>query len=138
MATTAGVAKLSDDTATNEPTPEISARKIPAPSGYHILLAILKPPKETEGGILKADVTVEIEQTSSVIGHIVAMGDDCYQNKERFPHGAWCKEGDFVLVGAYKGTRFKVEDGMVTQEFRIINDDTVLAVVDDPRGYRRV
>ena len=138
MATTAGVAKLSDDTATNEPTPEISARKIPAPSGYHILLAILKPSKMTEGGILKADVTVEIEQTSSVIGHVVAMGPDCYQNKERFPHEPWCKVGDFALVGAYRGTRFVVEDAGIAQEFRIINDDTVLAVVDDPRGYRRV
>ena len=132
MATTAEISSIFED------VPELNERKIPTPSGYHILLAILKPSKMTEGGILKADVTVEIEQTSSVIGHIVAMGDDCYQNKERFPHGAWCKEGDFVLVGAYKGTRFKVEDGMVTQEFRIINDDTVLAVVDDPRGYRRV
>jgi hypothetical protein len=33
----------------------------------------------------------------------------------------------------YSGTRFKVNG----QEFRLINDDMVEAVVDDPRGYTR-
>lgn len=112
-------------------------RRVPIPTGYHILLAIPTVESMTEGGILKADVTVEIEQTSSVIGHVVAVGSDCYDG-ERHPNGPWCGIGDFVLVGAFKGTRFKVEDNGVSQEFRIINDDVVLAVVDDPRGYRRV
>jgi co-chaperonin GroES (HSP10) len=61
------------------------------------------------------------------------MGPDCYLDKERFPTKPYCKEGDFVLIRAFQGTRFKVHG----EEFRIINDDNVEAVVDDPRGYSR-
>ena len=64
---------------------------------------------------------------------VLKQGDLCYKDENKFPTGAWCKEGDFVLVRAYAGTRFKIHG----REFRMINDDTVLGVVQDPRGYER-
>ena len=87
-----------------------------------------------EGGIIKAQATISIEETASVVGFVIAMGPDCYQDKKRFPNGPWCSEGDFIIMRAYSGTRISIHG----KEFRIINDDTVEAVVDDPRGISRV
>jgi co-chaperonin GroES (HSP10) len=109
--------------------------QLPIPKGWRILIAIPEVEDKTTGGILKADVTKHIEQTSSVIGLVLDMGDQCYKDTDRFGSSKpWCKTGDFVLIGAYKGVRFNIHG----KEFRIINDDTVQAVVDDPRGYARV
>tara|TARA_R110000824_G_scaffold36774_5_gene113838 strand:+ start:2033 stop:2440 length:408 start_codon:yes stop_codon:yes gene_type:complete len=112
-----------------------TASSLPVPKGWRILLAIPEVEEKTAGGIIKADSTKHIEQTSTVIGLVLAMGSRCYKDEERFGKDSepWCKEGDFVLTGAYKGVRFHVYG----KEFRIINDDTVQAVVDDPRGYTR-
>jgi len=74
------------------------------------------------------------EETASIVGFVIKMGDLCYQDESKFPTGPWCKEGDWVMFRAYSGTRFKVHSA----EFRLINDDTVEAVVQDPRGVRRV
>jgi len=64
---------------------------------------------------------------------VVAMGPDCYGDKDRFPTGPWCKVGDFVLVRPNAGTRVEIHG----TEMRVINDDSVEAVVLDPRGIRR-
>ena len=106
---------------------------LPQPKGWRILLAIPDVQEKTDGGIIKADSTKSIEQTSTVVGLVLEMGDQCYGDTERFGETPWCKKGDFVLIGAYKGVRFRIFD----KEFRLINDDTVQAVVDDPRGYTR-
>jgi co-chaperonin GroES (HSP10) len=73
------------------------------------------------------------EETASIIGYVMRVGPDAYSDPARFPAGAWCKEGDFVIFRSYSGTRFKVQG----REFRLINDDTVEATVEDPRGYSR-
>jgi|TARA_R110000824_G_scaffold162073_8_gene337661 co-chaperonin GroES (HSP10) len=115
-------------------TPKV-ASQLPIPKGWRMLIAIPEVEEKTMGGIIKADATKHIEQTSTVVGCVLAMGDRCYVDEDRFGADAepWCKEGDFVLIGAYKGVRFNIRG----KEFRIINDDTVQAVVDDPRGYTR-
>ena len=77
-----------------------------------------------------ADITRRVEETASIIGFVIKMGPDCYKDEKRFPNGAYCKEGDFVIMRAYSGTRMKIHG----KEFRIINDDTVEAVVQDPTG----
>jgi len=112
---------------------EIDAAQLPVPVGYRILIAIPEVEKVTKGGIIKADITKDIEATAMVVGFVLETGPDIYTDKERFPSGPWCKKGDFVLIGAYKGTRFRIHG----KEFRIINDDTVQGVVQDPRGYTR-
>jgi len=111
------------------------AQVLPEPKGWRILLAIPEAEEKTEGGIFKADITRDIESTSTVLGLVLEMGDQCYQDPERFGPDTkpWCKKGDFVLIGAYKGVRFRIHG----KEFRIINDDTVQATVGDPRGYTR-
>jgi co-chaperonin GroES (HSP10) len=107
--------------------------QLPEPKGWRMLIAIPEVEAVTAGGIIKADSTKQIEQTSSVVGLVLKMGSQCYNDAERFGDTPWCKEGDFVLIGAYKGVRFNIHG----KEFRLINDDTVQAVVDDPRGYSR-
>ncbi len=106
------------------------ATKLPKPTGYKILIALPKPEETTEGGILKATQTLQDEEIGSIIGMVLEIGPDCYQDKARFPNGPYCKEGDFVMMRSYSGTRFKLEG----EEFRLINDDSVEAVVEDPRG----
>jgi len=115
-------------------TPEEKANQLPEPSGYRILCAIPDAEKEHAGGILKADDTMRMEEVLSTVFFVVKMGPDCYQDKTRFPNGPWCKVGDFVLARPNTGTRLKIHG----REFRIINDDSVEGIVQDPRGISRV
>jgi co-chaperonin GroES (HSP10) len=112
---------------------EEKATQLPKPSGYRILCAIPEMEKEYESGILKADETVRVEETLTTVLFVVDLGPDCYTDKVRFPNGPWCKKGDFILVKPYSGSRLVIHG----RDFRIINDDTVEAVVDDPRGIKR-
>jgi co-chaperonin GroES (HSP10) len=114
------------------PEGEADAKQLPVPSGYRILIALPKAEETYESGIVKASLTQTIEQVSTVVGFVLAIGPDAYKG-EKYISGPWCKEGDFVLIGPYSGSRFKVHG----QEFRMIDDDHVLGVVQDPRGYSR-
>lgn len=109
------------------------AKLLPDPKGFKILCAVPHVDEEFESGIIKADDTKRVEEQTTVVLFVIKMGDLCYADKERFPTGPWCKEGDFVLTRPYSGTRVVIHG----REFRIINDDTVEAVVEDPRGIRR-
>lgn len=109
------------------------AKQLPKPSGYRILCAIPEQEKETEGGILKADITIQNEELLTTVLFVVELGPDCYKDTTRFPSGAWCKQGDFVLVRPHAGSRLVIHG----REFRMINDDSVEGVVDDPRGIKR-
>jgi co-chaperonin GroES (HSP10) len=112
---------------------EEKATQLPKPSGYRILCAVPEQEKEFESGIAKADETLRIDETLTTVLFVVDLGPDCYTDKTRFPNGPWCKKGDFVLVKPYAGSRLVIHG----RDFRIINDDTVEAVVDDPRGIKR-
>lgn len=115
-------------------TAEEKAKQLPDPTGYKLLCMV--PQIEAtygETGLIKADETVRVEEQSTVVLFVVKMGPTAYKDATRFPDGPWCKEGDFVLTRAYSGTRIKIHG----TEFRIINDDTVEAVVQDPRGIAR-
>jgi co-chaperonin GroES (HSP10) len=111
-----------------------SPLKIPDPVAFNILCMVPKAADTFEGTtLLKPDTQKHVEQHSTVVLYVVKLGPEAYKDKERFPHGAWCKEGDFVLVRAYTGTRLKID----ATEYRIIKDDQVEATVDDPRGVLR-
>ena len=112
---------------------EEKATQLPKPSGYRILCAIPEVEKEYESGLVKADLTLHNEEILTTVLFVVDLGPDCYQDKARFPNGPWCKKGDFILVRPHSGSRLVIHG----REFRIINDDTVEAVVDDPRGIKR-
>ena len=116
-----------------EATNEEKARQLPKPSGYRILCAIPDIEKEYDNGIVKADTTIHYEELLTTVLFVIELGPDCYKDASRFPSGPWCKKGDFVLVRPNAGTRVVIHG----REFRLINDDSVEAVVDEPRGIRR-
>lgn len=109
------------------------AAQLPKPSGYRILCAIPEKEKESEGGIIMADEYLKREELLTTVLFVVDLGPDCYTDKERYPTGPWCKKGDFILVRPNAGTRLVIHE----REFRIINEDSVEAVVLDPRGIKR-
>lgn len=109
------------------------ATQLPKPSGYRILCAIPEMEKEHDGGILKADETLRYDELLTTVLFVVDLGPDCYKDPNRFPTGAWCKKGDFILVRPNAGTRLVIHG----RDFRIINDDSVEGIVDDPRGIKR-
>jgi co-chaperonin GroES (HSP10) len=112
---------------------EAKARQLPEPKGYRMLCMVPKIEEEYESGLIKADETRKVEEQTTVVLFVAKMGDMAYSDETRFPTGPWCKEGDFVLVRPYTGTRIK----LYGTEWRIINDDSVEAVVEDPRGLSR-
>jgi co-chaperonin GroES (HSP10) len=128
---------------TGKPIPKVGAaselpieerpKQLPDPSGYRILCALPDVEKTTDGGIIKADITLQHEELLTVTLFVMKLGPDCYKDEKRFPSGPWCKEGDFILVRPHAGTRVKIHG----REFRILNDDAVEAVVEDPRGIKR-
>ena len=109
------------------------AKQVPKPVGYRILCAVPEVDKETEGGIIFDDSYVKREELLTTVLFVVALGPDCYMDKNRFPNGPWCKEGDFVLIRPNAGTRLIIHG----REFRIINDDSVEGTIQDPRGVKR-
>ena len=106
---------------------------IPKPVGYRILIALPNIEETFDGGIVKAAKTLRDEYILSTIGLVLDMGDQAYADKDRFPTGPWCKQGDYVMFRANTGTRFKVGN----QEYRLMNDDSIEAVVDDPSVIAR-
>lgn len=112
---------------------EEKAKQLPKPQGYRILCAIPEVEKEFDNGLAKADTTLRYDELLTTVLFVVDLGPDCYKDPTRFPNGPWCKKGDFVLVRPNAGTRLVIHG----REFRIINDDSVEAVVDDPRGISR-
>lgn len=114
-------------------TVEDKAKQLPAPKGYRILCMVPQIDDKFDSGLIKPESMIKTEEHSTVVLFVVKLGELAYKDEIRFPAGPWCKEGDFVLVRAYSGTRFKIHG----REFRIINDDTVEAVVEDPRGLVR-
>jgi len=117
----------------NKVEDEVLKAKLPEPVGYKLLIAVPEVSEKTEGGVFMPDNLKQMEETASIIGYVIKIGAEAYSDPTKFPEGPWCKEGDFIIFRSYSGTRFKVTG----KEFRIINDDTVEAVVEDPRGYSR-
>ena len=127
------IATESGEVSTLPQTAEEKAKQLPDPTGYHILVTLPEKEDKFESGLLKADETIHYEQVLATVFFVVKMGPDCYQDEKRFPNGPWCKEGDFILVRPHAGTRLKIHG----RELRIINDDSVEGVVEDPRGISR-
>lgn len=113
---------------------EQKAKSLPAPTGWKILCVVPDVADTFENSsIVKADTFMKQEEHATTVLFVLKVGPDAYKDTAKFPTGAWCKEGDFVLVRTYSGTRFKI----FGKEFRLINDDQVDAVVEDPRGLTR-
>lgn len=112
---------------------EEKAKQIPDPATYHLLCMLPEAKEEYEGGLLKSSQTMQYEELLSPVLFVAKIGPDAFKDEKRFPSGPSCKVGDFVLVRPNSGTRMKIHG----TEWRIINDDSVEAVVQDPRGIQR-
>lgn len=119
--------------ATEVVTEEDLEQQLPKPVGYKLLIALPTIEKTYESGIIKADKTVFEEQILSTIGLVLDIGDQAYVDPVRYPNGPWCKVGDYVMFRTSTGTRFKIDGA----EYRLMNDDSIEAVVADPRGISR-
>ena len=102
--------------------------QLPTPTGYRIMILPCSRKQKTKGGIWLADSTLEQERIGTNVGYVVSLGPDAYKDERKFPAGAWCKPKDWVIFGRYAGARIKIEGG----ELRLLNDDDILAVVDNP------
>ena len=102
--------------------------KLPQPTGWRLLVLPFKMKEKTKGGLVLAETTLEKQQVASQVGLVMAMGPQCYKDKERYPEGPWCKEKDWVMFARYAGSRIKIDGG----EMRLLNDDEVLATIDSP------
>ena len=116
-----------------EDAPQRKASQLPEPKGYKMLIALPEVDEKTEGGIIKSAKYQHEETIATVVGWVMSMGPDAYSDPNRFTNGPYCQVGDWVVFRAFSGTRLKIHG----KEFRIINDDTVEAVVEDPRGIER-
>ena len=102
--------------------------KLPKPTGWRIIVLPFKMDEKTKGGIIMNESTLEKQQVASQCGNVLAMGPQCYMDKERYPNGPWCKVGDWVVFARYAGSRIEIEGG----EVRLLNEDEILATVQDP------
>ena len=101
---------------------------LPKPVGYRLLVRPSPPKQKTKGGLYLTEKTLETQQLTTVVGFVVKMGDLCYKDKNKFPTGPWCKEGQFIVYGRYAGARFKTKYG----EHRILNDDEIIGTINKP------
>jgi co-chaperonin GroES (HSP10) len=109
--------------------------QLPKPTGYRILIALPDVEKFYNGStLLKTSDVMHKEYIMSIMGVVLDLGPDAYADTERFPNGPWCKEGDYVMFRMNTGTRFKVNG----KEFRLMNDDSIEAVIPDPSGIMTV
>ena len=102
--------------------------KLPEPTGWRLIVLPFKMDEKTKGGIIMNESTLEKQQVASQCGNVLAMGPQCYTDKERYPEGPWCKVGDWVIFARYAGSRIQIEGG----EIRLLNEDEILATIKNP------
>lgn len=107
--------------------------QLPVPVGYKLLIALPTIEDTYDSGLVKAENTKHVEQVLSMIGLVLDMGPQAYSDPERYPNGPWCEVGDYVLFRTNTGTRFRFNG----TEYRLMNDDSIEAVVSDPQGITR-
>ena len=102
--------------------------KLPKPTGWRIIVLPFRMDEKTKGGIFMGQDTLDKQQVASQCGNVLAMGPQCYKDKERYPDGPWCKKGDWVIFARYAGSRIQIEG----EGIRLLNEDEILATVKNP------
>ena len=102
--------------------------RLPSPTGYRLLVLPYAGPGKTKGGLYLSEATLDTIQMTTVCAYVLKVGDQAYKDESKFPNGPWCKKGDWIIFGRYAGSRFKIEGG----EVRILNDDEIIAKVNNP------
>ena len=111
-----------------EETKSTSLEKLPNPTGWRLLVMPFKVKEETKGGIIIAQETLDSARVATQVGYVLKMGNLCYQDKDKYPTGPWCKEKDWVIFARYAGSRMEIDGG----EIRMLNDDEVLGTIENP------
>jgi co-chaperonin GroES (HSP10) len=114
--------------------PQSALDRLPQPTGWRLLVLPYKGKAKTKGDVYLPDEYVERMSLATVVAYVLAVGPDCYADKNKFPNGPWCKKGNWIILGRYAGARFRLEGG----EVRIINDDEVIASIADPDDIMNV
>ena len=128
---------LKDQLEKNKPQTEDLKLKerLPQPTGWRVLVMPYKGREKTEGGIHLPDAVRDSEALATVVAYVLKVGPLAYQDKDKFGDGEpWCKEGDWICIGRYSGSRFRIDGG----EVRIINDDEVIATIVDPEDIQHI
>ena len=102
--------------------------RIPTPTGWRLAILPYRGAQKTKGGIILAEETQKRTQLATTVGYVLKMGDLAYKDESKFPYGPWCKEGDWIIFGRYAGSRIAIDGG----EIRILNDDEIIGVVNNP------
>jgi co-chaperonin GroES (HSP10) len=114
--------------------PQSALDRLPQPTGWRLLVLPYRGKAKTKGDVYLPDEYVERVSLATVVAYVLAVGQDCYADKNKFQNGPWCKKGDWIILGRYAGARFRIEGG----EVRIINDDEVIATIADPDDIMNV
>jgi co-chaperonin GroES (HSP10) len=109
---------------------EKQKEQLPEPSGWRLLVLPFTPKEKTKGGILIAQESLEKLRIATNCGYVLKVGPLAYYDKEKFPTGPWCKQGDWVIFARYAGSRLPIEGG----EVRLLNDDEVLGTINNPES----
>ncbi len=120
--------KAEEQAATEAPE-KTNLDKLPNPTGWRILVMPFRVKEETEGGIIIAQETLDRARAAVQVGYVLKMGPLCYEDKEKYTTGPWCKEKDWVIFARYAGSRMEIEGG----EIRMLNDDEILGTIEDPK-----
>ena len=107
---------------------ETNLEKLPNPTGWRILIMPFAQKEKTDGGIIIAQETLDRSRIATQCGYVLKMGDLCYEDKDKYPTGPWCKEKDWVIFARYAGSRMEIDGG----EIRMLNDDEILGTIDNP------
>ena len=120
--------KQEDDGLRPENMDESVLDRLPKPTGWRLVVSPFSPPKKSKGGIVLAKEAVDRQKIATTCGYVVSVGPLSYADTEKYPDGAWCKKGDWVIFGRYAGARINIDGG----EIRLLNDDEILATIKDP------
>ena len=110
-------------------TPDPPFEKLPMPAGYRVLVRTLPAKKMTASGMILPDNVQEMDNRARRAGRVIAVGPEAYSRTDM--KGPWCKVGDIVVIPRHGPIRMKVEgeDGEI--ELAILNDDEVIATIQD-------
>jgi|TARA_R110000751_G_scaffold87644_1_gene173628 co-chaperonin GroES (HSP10) len=122
------IKRAAEHEAEQAPT-KTNLEKLPNPTGWRLLVMPFKVKEETKGGIIIAQETLDRARAAVQVGYVLKMGPLCYDDKDKYPTGAWCKEKDWVMFARYAGSRIDIDGG----EIKMLNDDEILGTIDDPK-----
>ena len=110
--------------------------RLPQPTGWRLLVMPYQGKAKTSSGLYIPDEVRERESIATVVAYVLKLGPLAYKDPNKLgpDEAPWCEEGQWVCIGRYSGSRFKIDGG----EVRIINDDEVIATILEPDDVKQV